>query len=473
MLPVLGSQYRSQDYFIYSPCLFWTIVVTGARRYTLDPTILETLAPKVSSLLAISMTRISQYIPTICALLILCAWPLPMESASDDPSPVYAGVVMQLSLQNGLHMLGKGQDFSESPVVRDTNQDLFRTRLWAWCKVICRCSNLFSGLPPHIFPDAFESELNHQDIHCPVDPFTDCIQKVESISSRALTTLMQTKHEEDNVSGKPGPLHAIIRLFDEEILKIKRESQGLLADIWFNSIRLHLNAFHFFDSKSTISLARLTTLYHIACNFVENITTRDRQDDYALYLSEQYYRTLSLAATSILRVHRSPELSPSIDHLLGERSYFAAIQILKKRSIKNNDLNARVATILVQLWQSQTVFRREDGTTDSLTVRIRSRGAMGIVYDCFWYWRREFLGYQDPYSLKKATLPHEDDELPTMAPQQDDTAFQGTGVDTAGYRGDALMNHPQDDAFFSEWNWSADESFFASLPQSMNSMTYM
>jgi hypothetical protein len=90
-------------------------------------------------------------------------------------------------------------------------------------------SNLFSGLSPHIFPDAFESELNHQAIHCPADPFTDCIQKVESISSRALTTLMQTKHEEDNVSGKPGPLHAIIRLFDEEILKIKRESQGLLG----------------------------------------------------------------------------------------------------------------------------------------------------------------------------------------------------------------------------------------------------
>lgn len=61
-----------------------------------------------------------------------------MESASDDPSPVYAGVVMQLGLQNGLHMLGKGQDFSENPLTRDNNQDLFRARLWAWCKVTCR-----------------------------------------------------------------------------------------------------------------------------------------------------------------------------------------------------------------------------------------------------------------------------------------------------------------------------------------------
>ena len=138
ILPILELQYGSSDYFTYSPLLFWTMIVTGSRRYTLDPTILEILGPKVTNLAALAMIRVSEYVPTISALLILCAWPLPMESASDDPSPVYAGAIMQLSLQNGLHMLSKRQDFSQSHIVKDTNQEIFRTRLWAWCKVTCR-----------------------------------------------------------------------------------------------------------------------------------------------------------------------------------------------------------------------------------------------------------------------------------------------------------------------------------------------
>ena len=135
-----------------------------------------------------------------------------------------------------------------------------------------------------------------------------------------------------------------------------------------------MGAFHFFNPQSSWDLARLVELYHIACAFVDNIVTRDQQNDYALYISEQYYRTLLLAATTILRICRSTELKLRIDPLVGERSYFAAIQVLKKRVLKNNDLNARQAAILSQLWQSKQVFSREDGSCDSLNVRIRSRG---------------------------------------------------------------------------------------------------
>jgi hypothetical protein len=120
--------------------------------------------------------------------------------------------------------------------------------------------------------------------------------------------------------------------------------------------------------------SNLIELYYIACRFIDNITSRDRQDDYALYLSEQYFRTLTLAAMTILRIYRSTELNSKVDLLLGEQSYFAAIQILKKRGLKNNDLNARTAVMFSQLWQSKRIFRQQDGSIDSLNVRIRSRG---------------------------------------------------------------------------------------------------
>lgn len=146
-------------------------------------------------------------------------------------------------------------------------------------------------------------------------------------------------------------------------------------------MRLHIRAFNFFDGDSPSKLIRLAALYHIACEFVDNVSSRDRISDYAFYVSEQYYRTLSLAATTILRIIRSPELHPNIDQSLGEQCYFAAIRILKKRVLKNNDLNARVATILSQLWQSQRVFQQEDHSIDSLNVRIRSRGVSSSVIE--------------------------------------------------------------------------------------------
>ena len=139
IVPVLGQgpHYTCSEYLTYSPLLFWTIIVTGARRYTPDPTHLEVLAPKVAQMAALAAIRVPEYFPTISALLILCVWPLPMEQAPEDPSPVYAGIVMQLSLQNGVHMIGRRQDFSQNQMVKDTNQELFRARLWGFCKLVC------------------------------------------------------------------------------------------------------------------------------------------------------------------------------------------------------------------------------------------------------------------------------------------------------------------------------------------------
>jgi transcriptional regulatory protein LEU3 len=91
------------------------------------------------------------------------------------------------------------------------------------------------------------------------------------------------------------------------------------------------------------------------------------------------YRTLTLAACTILRIYRS-DLRLRTDLSLGERCYFAAIHILRKRSLQNNDVSSRSAAMLTQLWQSKQIFRRADGTGSSLRVRIRSRGVSFVPY---------------------------------------------------------------------------------------------
>ncbi|EXJ68017.1 uncharacterized protein A1O5_08632 [Cladophialophora psammophila CBS 110553] len=381
---------------------------------------------------------------------------------------------MQLCLQNGLHMHSKRQDFSQAFLVKDANQEMSRARLWAWFKVVCPCVNIYCGLPPHLFDDSWVQELHWGDEFVSGDLSIYWMQRLETVMTSSLNTLTSARY--DGEHGDPAnPLTAIIKHFDDEVIKLKKQSHPHLAAIWFLCTRLHLGAYHFFISRSNSNLTHLIEVYHQACAFVDIVETRDQQDDYALYISEQYYRTLMLGAITILRVCRSTELAANVDLLMGERSYFAAIRILKKRVLRNNDLNAQMATILSQLWQSQRVFRQPGGSLDSLTVRIRSRGEMGIVYDCLWHWRQELRGELNPYQEECSRGPDGSNSVASLT-------FDGTIHPSLGQNTTTTQTFPEldensfpnmidDDGFFSEWNWSMDNLFVPpAIQQHLNDM---
>lgn len=138
-------------------------------------------------------------------------------------------------------------------------------------------------------------------------------------------------------------------------------------------MRLHIGTFYFYDNDEPARHSRLIALYHTACSFIDAVTSADKRHDYALYTPEFIYRSLNLAACVILRISRS-NLREHVDVFTGERAYFSCINILKRRMIRNNDLNGRTTGVLTQLWRSPQAFKQKDGSYNSLVVRIRSRG---------------------------------------------------------------------------------------------------
>jgi hypothetical protein len=106
-----------------------------------------------------------------------------------------------------------------------------------------------------------------------------------------------------------------------------------------------------------------------------------------------------LAAFIILRISRSC-LASRVDLRAGEKAYFATILDFREASLENDDLCARGAMVLGQLWSSTRVFRQPDGVVDGLVLRVRSRLSMGIVHECFWWWREEFQGKAHPYKAQ-------------------------------------------------------------------------
>ena len=108
----------------------------GARKYTEDSTLLELVTKHIMAFAVSSLYSMSDAVPAIQAVLLLCLWPLPVNTTVKDPSHALAGAAMQLAVQNGLHVYGHEQDFyRENVKCKDTNK-LFRARLWVHCATV-------------------------------------------------------------------------------------------------------------------------------------------------------------------------------------------------------------------------------------------------------------------------------------------------------------------------------------------------
>lgn len=105
------------------------MVYTGARKYSKDPTVVQCLARPIIDLAQESLLDPNHVISTIEATLLLCLWPLPINSTSKDRRNAFAGAAMQLAVQNGLHVFSREQDFARTELNCSDDSSMFRARL--------------------------------------------------------------------------------------------------------------------------------------------------------------------------------------------------------------------------------------------------------------------------------------------------------------------------------------------------------
>lgn len=133
-----------------------------------------------------------------------------------------------------------------------------------------------------------------------------------------------------------------------------------------------IKAFHFFAAPDTARTAGLVQVYALSCSVLNMLHDLDVAEDIALYSIQWLQRIAVLASNSILKITRS-ELQTHVDLEHGESAYFKAIMFVKRRSTENNDLDSRSVTILSQLWASDSLFRKKDGSLVGDRLRLRSR----------------------------------------------------------------------------------------------------
>ena len=137
-VPIVEQPMLLDATFEKSPLLFWTIVTLGSRKYSQDPTVFHQLSHRMINLVFQSLKSRQSPIQTVQALVLLCAWPLPVKHLLNDKIHTLAGACMQLALQIGLHVSGVGQDFARERVQAQVSEQNYRALLWRYCTIVCQ-----------------------------------------------------------------------------------------------------------------------------------------------------------------------------------------------------------------------------------------------------------------------------------------------------------------------------------------------
>ncbi|KAJ5587979.1 uncharacterized protein N7459_003744 [Penicillium hispanicum] len=396
VLPILDACKSPDVYYSRCPLLFWTILGVGSRQYRRDPTLLTRLAPCIESMALSSLASRVAVIEMIQSLLLLSLWPFPFNSANKAMVHIFSGAAVNLAQQIGLHVVGVGQDFARVKIDADEAAKAYRAQLWHYCLLVNQSASYADGLLPGILTTQSHTEIQRAKALLP--PSLQYQRQIYEVAVNATQAMQQAGVADDN-GCSAALLHALIDNFDRELSSIPlAEGSSHITKLHYAITRLHIRTFTFFSTPGPETFMAIVDLYHTAVSAIDALTSTSGPAAACPFFM---YRVILLAAFSILKILRSDAHQSAVDASVGEDSYFSAIMFLKQMSMAHDDITARSADILAQLWASDTVFKGPDGKRDSLSLRIRSRLTISVVYDCFWWWREEIAGMSSPYQERR------------------------------------------------------------------------
>jgi hypothetical protein len=130
-MPILSPSPSADALYEVSPLLFWTIIITAARHDRTDLSLLESLLPAVKTLLWSTIARPPHVLPSLQAMTVLCVWPLPVSSWSQDITYILGGVLKSAAQQVGLHRPEVLPHFYRQ--MHSFNQTEIRDAVRVWC----------------------------------------------------------------------------------------------------------------------------------------------------------------------------------------------------------------------------------------------------------------------------------------------------------------------------------------------------
>ncbi len=124
------------------------------------------------------------------------------------------------------------------------------------------------------------------------------------------------------------------------------------------------------------------------------------------YATNYLQQMLVAAGFALLKLMRS-FFAQCVDYERGRQLFHRTITAIRTTSVVSNDLQWRLAELMVQMWNgarlespSQPYHDEEPAVKldDSLQLKVRCRHSMSLVFDSVWRWREDYQGRGSRYA---------------------------------------------------------------------------
>ncbi|KAF7944382.1 hypothetical protein EAE96_010779 [Botrytis aclada] len=406
--PILDPSQTCDQTFAQDPVLGWGIVLVSARRYPQDPTLVLNLSKAYMKSLWNSISDMPQRASSIKALALLCTWPVPLirgftKSRNDkasatmglselDPTWMLSGIMMQISLQTGMHRPRHAQDFLKQ--TRDVSDAELSDRklTWAICNIVSQSVSTANGQPTITIYDWGLGDGLEQDSEI-LPPGIKQRLKIEKFCQKVSKTLYGNSSEVTGVLSNIDEQISMTNMLERQYQQLESESVTFssLNKLYLLAARLHLHTFAFYVPEfSPNHLAALSSAYNSATRFIQALLDYDLHSEAILpYCSYYILKNLICASCVLLKILNST-YAMQFDSTQGRSLFNAAILALRSTSLATNDFSDRIAEALARMWRSagsgDLNRRREDFSP--IDIKIQSRMSISHVHDCFLRWRK-------------------------------------------------------------------------------------
>ncbi|KAF7932268.1 hypothetical protein EAE99_003508 [Botrytis elliptica] len=406
--PILDPTQTCDQTFAQDPVLGWGIVLVSARRYPQDPTLVLNLSKAYMKSLWNSISDMPQRASSIKALALLCTWPVPLirgftKSRNDkasatmglselDPTWMLSGIMMQISLQTGMHRPRHAQDFLKQ--TRDVSEAELSDRklTWALCNIVSQSVSTANGQPTITIYDWGLGDGLEQDSEI-LPPGIKQRLKIEKFCQKVSKTLYGNSSEVTGVLSNIDEQISMTNMLEHQYQQLESESVTFssLNKLYLLAARLHLHTFAFYVPEfSPNHLAALSSAYNSATRFIQALLDYDLHSEAILpYCSYYILKNLICASCVLLKILNST-YAMQFDSTQGRSLFNAAILALRSTSLATNDFSDRIAEALARMWRSagsgDLNRRREDFSP--IDIKIQSRMSISHVHDCFLRWRK-------------------------------------------------------------------------------------
>ncbi|KAE8377185.1 hypothetical protein BDV26DRAFT_264046 [Aspergillus bertholletiae] len=452
-IPLLDPRTPPDYYLGRCPLLAWTIICVASRRAPAEPGLLGALTGPFNRLLWSTITSVPQDYAIVKALCLLCTWPIPTTSQRKDATFMLCGLMMQISMQLGLHRPVQAEEFTtfrigHSEAVKD------RLQTWVVCNIVAQNIATGYGQPPGTIYDwVFEPSSLQDAGYYPSEDLRTRLY-IEKFCDRITKSLYNSKPDPTEFI-KPERL-LIVQLLENELRDMEASfgrNISHINTIHLRAAELHLRYFIFLGSNPRTN--DFTKLFAAITSFLSQVLDLETSPGQLISYATNYMLQMIISAAFGLMKLLKSTFRHHIDFEYGKLLFNGAITSLRRISIMDHDRPVRLADVLAQMWNAGDP--EPPSEEDNLQLKVRCRMSMSHVYDTVWRWRHRFRPRKGTSDTQLVTANPA--ESTTMVPEQIGGSLENPTMIYPPNLGEggAFLSEAGFSEIFDSLNWVFDE----------------